>query len=96
MDARFACLSLRPDRLGDLRRVLQDERGRDCGDAVCAAEGRLQIEVFAVAKALPKFSHDADVRPGEPEYRLPVVTDGEQLGSRRPVEQRLEQPRSVG
>ena len=80
----------------DLRRVAQDEVGGDRGDAVGAAERCLQREPFAVAEMLQELPHDADIRSGEPEYGLPVITHGEQLCAWRTVKQRLQQPRPVG
>ena len=87
-------LPRRADRLADLRRVAQHECGGDRSDAVGAAEGGCEIDAPERAEMLSELPHHRDVGAAEPVDRLPVVADREQLGPRRAIEQRLQQPRS--
>ena len=93
MHRRPVGLARRVHRLFDLRRIAQHEFRRDGGDAIRAPERGSQIDPFVLAEPVTEFPHDGDVRSAEPEYRLPVVPDREQLRPRRAVEQRLQQTR---
>ena len=74
----------RKDVLANLRGVAKDKFRCNRGDAIDAPKCRFQVD--ALAKALLKLAHDGVVRAVEPVNGLPVVTDGEQLGGRRPIQ----------